>query len=325
MVHTTPSHDDARHSPSVVVPGNHDGVHLGHRALVALGKQVAGARADGGLSLVALTFDPHPATVLAPERAPTPLTSIGRRVELLRGAGADHVAVASFDATFASFEPEHFVRATLIDGFGAKAVIVGPDYRFGRARRGDLALLRELGALHGFEVHVAEPVLVGGERVSSTRVRALLTAGEIATATELLARFHDVDGTVVHGAARGRTIGFPTANLAPEPVLLPKDGVYAVIARTIGATTGRADGPLLRGVANLGVRPTFAAGRSVEAHFFDFEGDLYDARLRVAFCARLRDELRFSGVDALKAQIAADAAKARTILSSMEKEIGSWC
>ncbi|UJR84295.1 bifunctional riboflavin kinase/FAD synthetase [Sandaracinus amylolyticus] len=291
---------------TAVIPGNHDGVHAGHRALI----DEARRRADAaGLDVVPLTFDPHPLAVLAPERAPVPITTIARRIELLRAAGADDVAVARFDAAYAARTAEDFVDDVLVRELSAREVIVGPDFRFGAGRTGTIERLRELGASRGFGVTEVAPVeLPDVGRVSSTRVREALREGAIDRATRMLGRVHDVDGTIVEGFRRGRTIGFPTANLDCDPILMPADGVYAVIARVIAP---QRDPQLLRGVANLGTRPTFAAGRSVEVHLFDFTGDLYGARLRVGFVARLRAEQKFDGIDALRAQIAKDAQAAR--------------
>jgi riboflavin kinase/FMN adenylyltransferase len=292
---------------SVVVPGNHDGVHIGHQALFAHARTVAAREA---LEVVALTFDPHPLRELAPDRAPTPLTTIARRVQLLEAAGADRVEIARFDAAYAAQTAEEWVDAQLVRGLAARVLIVGPDFRFGRDRGGDLAQLEELGRARGFVVDVSSEVRLAGtgERVSSTAVRSALMRGDVTHAALLLGRPHLVDGVVVEGHKRGRTIGFPTANLAPDPILLPLDGVYAVRVQL-------ATGAWHDGVANLGTRPTFAAGRSLEAHLFDFDGDLYGARVSLAFIARLRDEQKFDGKDALIAQIRRDADAARALLA----------
>ncbi len=292
---------------SVVVPGNHDGVHLGHQALFAHARRVA---AGEGLAVVALTFDPHPLRELAPERAPMPLTTIARRVELLLAAGADRVEIAHFDAGYAAQTAEDWVDVRLVRELGARALIVGPDFRFGRDRGGDLARLEELGRARGFVVDVASEVRLPGtgERVSSTAVRSALMRGDVAHAAALLGRPHRVDGLVVEGHKRGRTIGFPTANLAPDPILLPLDGVYAVRLQL-------PDGSWKGGVANLGTRPTFAAGRSLEAHLFEFDGDLYGARASLEFVERIRDEKKFDGPEALVAQIRLDAEVARALLA----------
>ncbi len=297
----------------MVTPGNHDGVHLGHRALLAAARRIAD---PAGFAAVALTFDPHPAAVLAPDRAPALLTTIERRSELLRALGADEVVVQRCARAFASLAPEEFVRSVLVERLRARGVVVGADFRFGRGRSGDVTRLRELGGEHGFGVSTVDPVIVDGEVVSSTRVRAALVSGGVRDAATLLGRVHDVDGRVVRGDGRGRSIGVPTANLDCDPVLLPSDGVYAVVLRVHG------ERELLQGVANLGVRPTFAAGRSVEVHLFDIDRDLYDRRVRVGFVERLRSERKFDGIDALKAQIAQDVNDARARLAAADR--GEW-
>lgn len=310
---------------SVVTPGNHDGVHLGHRSLLrAAGERAASERATGAMRVVALTFDPHPATILAPERAPEMLTTIARRTELLRAFGADHVEAQRFDADFAQLEPEAFARTVLHDRLASASVVVGPDFRFGRRRAGDLETLRALGRQLDFDVIAVDPVLVDGEIVSSTAVRAALREGDVARASRLLGRIHDVDGEIVRGDQRGRTIGFPTANFSCDPVMLPADGVYAVVARRLD---GRIDGTaqeILLGVANSGLRPTVGAGRSLEAHFFDFDGDLYGARVRLGFVERLRGEQKLASLDALRSQIARDAASARAGLAACDRALWQW-
>lgn len=306
--------------PSVITPGNHDGVHLGHRALVAAARERA---SRDGLRTVALFFDPHSAAVLAPERAPTLLTLAARREAILRQAGADHVHVQRFDADFAKLSPEAFVEDILVAGLGARSLVVGPDFRFGHRRAGTLEMLRELGERHHFDVRAMNPVLRDGESISSTRVRRVLREGDVEEATAMLGRVHDVSGRVVEGDRRGRTIGFPTANLDCDAVQLPADGVYAVAVRIVDDSPA-ADGARLFGVANIGVRPTFAAGRSVEVHLFDFDRDIYGARLRVGFVARLRGEREFTGVDALVAQIGQDAESARAALAAANEETLAW-
>ncbi len=296
---------------SVVVPGNHDGVHLGHRALLSLARaRVADAR------VVALTFWPHPLALLRPERAPQAITSCERRLQLLRRAGADDAVVARFDRDYAAQTAEAWARDRLIGDLGACAVVVGPDYRFGKDRAGSPKLLRSLG----LEVIEAEPVDVAGDRVSSTRVRSALGDGDVALASELLGRPHDLAGTVVKGDQRGRSIGFPTANLAlgGDAGLVPRDGVYAVV----GLVRGERE-PLL-GAANLGTRPTFGAGRSIEVHFLDTDRDLYDRQVRIGFVARLRDEQKFDGIASLVAQLGQDVARAREVLAAADRQRWSW-
>lgn len=302
---------------SVVVPGNHDGVHLGHVALFARARALAASRGDA--RVVALTFDPHPLAFLAPERAPETLTTIARRTELLRRAGADEVVVARFDAPYAALDPIAFVERELVANLRACLVIVGADYRFGHGRGGDPRLLAELGARLGFDVEVIDAV--GADdvaRISSTTVRDALRSGDLARTSALLGRVHELEGVVVHGHERGRTIGFPTANLSGVRVMLPPDGVYAVLARVMDE--GRPGATCVRGMMNIGTRPTFDAGRSIEVHLFDFEGDLYGCTLRVGLVSRLRDEQRFAGVEALVAQLGRDASHARTALAAIAVE-----
>jgi riboflavin kinase/FMN adenylyltransferase len=238
----------------------------------------------------------------------------------LKDAGADDVTILPFDEAFARTSPRTFVENVLVRACHAKTVVVGPDFHFGHQRAGNVETRRALGAEHGFDVVVVPPVVLDGETVSSTRIRRALTEGSVDLATRLLTRVHDVAGKVITGQRRGRTIGFPTANLEIEPTMLPKDGVYAVAGRRLDAP----DAPRLFGVANLGVRPTLGAGRSVETHFFDFDGDLYGAHLRIGFVARLRDEKKFDGLDALVAQIREDAARAREITKAVPEEIVRW-
>jgi riboflavin kinase/FMN adenylyltransferase len=307
-----------RRSPSVVTPGNHDGVHLGHRALIDAAKRTAD---EHGWQTLAMCFDPHPTTILAPERAPILLTNMLRRVELLKGAGCDDVVVLPFDVDFAKTTPDAFVERVLLDACCAKGVVIGPDFHFGHKRSGNIVTLREWGARAGFTVEVVEPVMHEDESVSSTRIRRVLEEdGNVEDAALMMTRVHEVAGTVVRGDQRGREIGFPTANLDVEPLQLPKDGVYSVVARVLD----EADAPLLHGVANLGVRPTFDAGRSVEPHFFDFEGDLYGKRLRVGFVSRIRGERKFGGLQELRDQIERDCEQAKNALEEMDRELARW-
>jgi riboflavin kinase/FMN adenylyltransferase len=307
-----------RRAPSVVTPGNHDGVHLGHRALIDAAKRAAD---EHRWQTLAMCFDPHPTAILAPDRAPVLLTDMPRRVELLKGAGCDDVVVLPFDADFAQTSPDTFVERVLLDACHAKGVVIGPDFHFGHKRSGNIVTLREWGQRVGFTVEVVEPVTYEGESVSSTRIRRILKEdGNVEDAALMMTRFHEVTGTVVRGDHRGRKIGFPTANLDVEPLQLPKDGVYSVFGRVLD----EADAPLLRGVANLGVRPTFRAGRSVEPHFFDFEGDLYGKRVRVGFVSRIRGERQFEGLQELRDQIDRDCKAAENALEESNRELVRW-
>lgn len=303
--------------PTVVLPGNYDGVHAGHRALLARGREMADAL---GASVSALFFDPHPASVLRPGAAPASLTTVTRRSELLRGCGADHVVVRKFDAAFAALSPEAFVNDVLAAELGACGVVVGPDFRFGQGRKGDFAALTTLGRAAGMEAVAVEPVLHDGERVSSSGIRAALEKGRVSLATRMLLRVHDIEGMVVKGDQRGRTLGFPTANLQVDGSLMPADGIYAVVARCLD----RPDRPLWHGAASLGVRPTMNAGRSVEVHLLDVNEDLYDRPLRMGFVAHLRKEEKFDSLDALVVQMHADVKAARSILATTPEEVLSW-
>jgi len=311
----TQRNEPADSTPWVITPGNHDGVHLGHRALLRTARRIADAH---GFRVRALTFEPHPAALVDPKNAPEKITLQPRRAELLRGAGADSVFVQAFTAEFAAQSAEAFVDGLLAQH--ARALVVGPDFRFGKQRQGDVMLLRTLGEKHGFEVSIEEPVLQEGQRVSSSAIRNALREGDIAAANRMLCRFHEVSGTVVKGDQRGRTIGFPTANIAAEAVMPPTDGVYAVVARDLGAS----EREVFHGIANLGTRPTFGAGRSLEVYLFDFDRDIYGAQLRVGFVARIRGEQRFSGVAALKAQIERDCDQALQLLAARDKGLEAW-
>ena len=308
-------------APAVVTPGNYDGVHLGHRALVSEARLRA-ERDEPALRVVTMTFDPHPAHFVNPERAPPLLTTPAKRAELLRAAGVDHVEIVPFDDAFCALEPTAFVQDVLIGRLAARAVVVGEDFRFGAQRAGDVGLLAKLGAPHGLEVITVAPVTLDGRLVSSSQIRAALAAGDVVLAARMLTRVHDVERRVVRGDQRGRTIGFPTANLELQGMMPPADGVYAVAVRILDADG--LPGGMLWGVANLGVRPTVRAGRSMDVHILDFGGDLYERRLRVGFVARLRGEQKFSGLEALKAQIAKDVEAGRTALAACDARLLSW-
>lgn len=288
--------------PAAVAIGNFDGVHLGHRALIARAKQLAEAH---GARTVVLTFDPHPAMVFAPATAPKQLSSLARRIELLGEAGADMVVVEPFTRELANCAPSAFIEDVVLRSLRATAVVVGYDFSYGAQRAGSTEELRAQGDRAGVEVEVVPAFECAGEVASSTRIRGHLREGDLVAAERLLGRRWDVDGVVVHGAARGRTIGVPTANIAPHSDLPISGGIYAV--------TLRVDGAELPAVASLGTNPTFVEGgaQTLEVHVLDWDGDLYDREVRTTFVARLRDEAKYASVDALVAQIRADIAAAR--------------
>jgi riboflavin kinase/FMN adenylyltransferase len=299
------------HAPAwdgaAVAIGNFDGVHLGHRALIERARELAARR---GARAVALTFDPHPSSVLSPRGAPPRLASLDRRIELLGEAGADAVVVEPFTPELAQLSPEAFVDDILAKALRARAVVVGYDFTYGQRRAGNVDTLREHGARLGIEVAVIAPVEIGGEVASSSKIRAQLEAGDLPAAARLLGRPWDVDGVVVRGAQRGRAIGVPTANIDPASDLPLRPGIYAVRFTVDGAT--------YPAVASLGTNPTFvqAGALVLEVHVLDFDGDLYGRRARTTFVARLRDEATFPSVDALVDQIRRDIADARAALAA---------
>ncbi len=290
---------------SVVTLGAFDGVHVGHQALIARTTAAAARRA---LPAVAYTFDPHPAKILAPKMAPRTLTSLEERVRLLRAYGIDSVVVEPFDAAFAEVTADEWVERFLFDRLRPVSVVVGFNFSYGKGRGGNPDHLTAAGAGLGFTVDVVAPVVLDGAVVSSTRVRELLLEGNVEGAALLLGRPFAVTGKVVPGDRRGRTIGFPTANVEPDHELLPEHGVYA---SRVDLGDRRVDS-----VTNIGRRPTFSGRHvTVESYLLDWEGDLYGAAVRVELIARLREERRFDGVDALKAQLAHDVEHARRALT----------
>jgi len=334
-------HDARNATPApngrVVVIGNFDGVHRGHQTV--LSRAAALATGTPHPELTVLTFEPHPAAVLGAS-APARLTRLSRKVELLSNHGVDLVVAQAFDARFAALGPEQFVDDVLVSALSAKVVAVGWDFRFGARRAGDIAMLRSLGLRpggRGFAVEVQDVVADEKGPLSSTRVRNALSRGDLDDARAVLGRPHAIEGVVVAGDKRGRTIGFPTANVGDVEEALPAHGVYAVVCDAApGSTRAGAGGStemraLARGVANVGLRPTVSGGGghpSIEVHLFDLPPDrfdLYGDAIRVHFIARLREERRFPGLDALRAQIVEDAASARTITSVIaEPASGCW-
>jgi riboflavin kinase/FMN adenylyltransferase len=293
--------------PTAVALGVFDGIHLAHRKILTTA--VARAR-EARLLALACTFDPNPVQVLQPERAPIPITTLEERLALIAETGVDATVVLAFTLALASMEPESFVKDALVGRLGAREVVVGYNHTFGRGARGDARMLQALAGPLGLQAHVVAPLLVDGVPVSSTEVRAALRAGEVDRAQRYLGRPYAIGGEVIGGAGRGRSLGFPTANVRPDrPLLLPV-GVYACWAEVRGAGHPA--------VVNIGIRPTFGeATVVVEAHLLDFSGVLYGQPVRLAFLARLRDERKFPGPEALREQIAQDIAQARRCLSNV--------
>jgi len=295
---------------SVVAIGTFDGVHVGHQAVLAEARNVAGGL---GVPSVVAIFDRHPASVVRPESAPRLLTDLHHRIELLDATGVDLCYVVRFDEERSMQEPEEFVRDVIAGRLAAKALVVGEDFHFGRRRRGDTAVLGDLESVYGFKV-IGLP-LVGREAaagvVSATAVREALGRGDVTRAADMLGRFHEVRGVVEHGDHRGRTIGFPTANVAvPGDVALPGDGVYAGWYEDPSGEEHRA-------AINLGKRPTFYDHnglRLLEAHLLDFDGDLYGQHAKVRFKTWLRGEVKFPSIDALVERLRRDVADAREAL-----------
>jgi riboflavin kinase/FMN adenylyltransferase len=303
--------------PVALTIGNFDGIHRGHQAMLAC--LVAEARRRGLASCV-LTFEPHPLEFFERSRrpsrgpagarpAPTRLTSLREKLELLAANGVERVHVQRFVRSFAALAPDAFVEQILLNKLRARWLLIGEDFRFGAGRSGNLALLKELMARHGCEVRTMPTVAQAGARVSSSAVRAALASGDLATAEALLARPYSISGRVIHGRKLGRELGFATANVQLKHNRPPLTGIYAVRVHGVGATARPA-------VASLGVRPTItASGRAVlEVHLFDFSGDLYDAHVRVEFLHKIRDEEKFPDLGSMKAQIARDCEAARSFL-----------
>ena len=301
----------ALRSPAVAI-GNFDGVHLGHRALLEEALRIT--QSSGG-ETVALTFDPHPARFFAPSLAPPMLTPLGRRIELLQEAGAQVVLVEPFTAEFAGILAEDFVENVLVKDIGARHVVVGADFSFGKNRRGNTSLLASVGRRLGMGVSVVPQVTANGLVCSSTKIREFVLEGRVEGASLLLGRPFEIDGKVVRGAGRGRTLGVPTINVAHEGEILPRPGVYAGRARRIDPIQG--DPTWLAAAISIGSNPTFTKPGDpemfVEAHLLDFSGDLYDATMRLGFVAHLREQRRFASVDELVAAIQRDIARTREI------------
>jgi riboflavin kinase / FMN adenylyltransferase len=293
------------HPRPVVALGNFDGVHLGHRAIFRTA--IDRARAERGTAF-ALTFEPLPAKVLAPDRAPRLILTADDKIELLSRTGLDGVIVMHFTRELSMLTPREFVRDYIMGKIGACAVVVGHSVSFGHNRAGNASVMVDLGREFGFDVTVVGPVRAAGIEVSSTRVRELIDAADLKSAAELLGRYHFLSGQVVRGRERGRTIGFPTANLESETECVPPDGVYA--------TRVVLEDGMYPGITNIGMRPTFAESqRAIESHIFDFNRDLYGMRIKLEFVERVRSERKFESAKELGEQIARDIRRVKEILA----------
>lgn len=308
MIHYPEDQRPARWVEPVLALGNFDGLHRGHVKIIERIRR--GASERGGVPVV-LTFDPHPPRVLRPDKAPPLLMTKAQKLEALEHAGIAGVAVVRFTTDLARWEPEMFVRSVLVDWLRVAEVWVGADFLFGRDRSGNFSLLRTLGQKYGFRAEKIDPIRYKEFVVSSTRIRRLVAEGRVDEAGALLGHQYGIGGTVVHGANRGRELGFPTANIETPNELVPPHGVYATFLRV--------DGVVRSSVTNIGVRPTFGdqPAATVETHVLGEVGDLYGKDVRLSFVQRLRDERRFPDVDALREQIAADLRRAARLFDRL--------
>ncbi len=293
------------HHGCVATIGNFDGVHLGHQAVLG---QLAEKAAELALPALVMTFEPYPQEFFSTDAAPPRLTRLREKLLILRRYALDRVLCLRFNAALAAMEPEAFIEQVLIGQLGVRYLVIGDDFRFGRARRGDLAMLQAFGREHGFQVVRMHTFDIDGQRVSSTLIREALSRGDLARADTMLGRDYRMAGRVVRGDQRGRRIGFPTANIYLHRQVSPLTGVYAV------EVFGLQEEPL-PGVANIGSRPTVDGARCLlEVHLLDFDADIYGRHVQVSFVKKLRDEQRFDSLDALKTQITRDEAQARDCL-----------
>jgi riboflavin kinase/FMN adenylyltransferase len=297
-----------RWTQPVLALGNFDGLHRGHRKILDRVQRVA---AERGATSVVMTFDPHPPRIVRPDKAPPVLMTKAQKLEALASVGLHGTAIVRFTLELSRWDPETFVRSVLVEWLRVAEVWVGANFLFGHDRAGNFSLLRALGGRYGFKAEKIDPVRYKDFVVSSTRIRRLVAEGRVDEAGALLGHQYYIDGTVVHGDGRGRTIGFATANLCSENELLPPYGVYA--------TTATIEGVARPSITNIGVRPTVdASGRArTETHIFGVDRDLYGTAIRLGFVQRLRDERAFDSVDALRSQIAADCARARVLFDRL--------
>ena len=295
----------------IVTLGNFDGVHLGHQKIIR--RVIEKARELGGISVV-YTFHPHPMKVLHPDRPLPLITTEEQKIAIIEKLGVDMIICAPFDREFSEIRAVEFVDEILVRGVGAKAVYVGFNYAFGKNREGNTDYLEKVGPRKGFKVEIVEPVILDNEPVSSSRIRRSIKEGRVDLASRMLDRPFNIEGKVIEGHRRGKQLGYPTANVILNGDLLPAPGVYVVRVRVPGE-----DKPL-GGMANLGTNPTFGdVGLSFETHIFDFHADIYGKKMRVDFLARLRNEVRFSSVEALVDQLKEDEEASREFLQKNEK------
>ncbi len=295
------------HRGSVVTIGNFDGIHRGHQAVI---RQLHALARRHDAPTTVFTFDPLPGEYFQGDKAPARLTTLREKFIQFDRLGVDQMLSVAFDARFAAITAQQFIDEILVNGLEAQAVVVGDDFRFGKGREGDFEMLRRAGARHGFEVLDTATVTEDGERISSTRIRQALAAGDLALAAALLGRPYSMSGRVVHGEKLGRTIGFPTANIRIHRSVSPLKGVFAVEVECIGY-----------GVTNVGTRPTVdGKGFLVETHLLDFDGDLYGRHINIRWLKKLRSEQKFDSLDALKAQIGRDIDAARAYFRRLESQ-----
>jgi riboflavin kinase / FMN adenylyltransferase len=309
VIHFPDDQRPSRWAHPVLALGNFDGVHRGHQKILERLRRVALER---GATSVVMTFDPHPPRVVRPDKAPLLLMTKAQKLDAIAAAGIQGAAILRFTPEISRWDPETFVTTILVDWLQVSEVWVGANFLFGHDRAGNFSLLRALGARYGFKAEKIDPIRYKDFVVSSTRVRRLVAEGRVDEAGALLGHQYYVDGTVVRGDGRGKTIGFPTANLCTDNELLPPFGVYATMTTT-------ADGVVRPSVTNVGVRPTVdSSGRAaVETHIFNFDKDLYGGSIRVGFVQRLRDERMFESLAALRTQIGADCDRARALFDRL--------
>jgi len=300
----------AADTPIALTIGNFDGVHLGHQAMLA---KLRDAAARHGAPACVMTFEPHPREFFAPDKAPTRLTSLREKLELIAAHGIDRAFVCRFNYEFAQHTAQDFIERTLVRGLGVRWLQVGDDFRFGARRAGDFVMLKQAASRHGFEVEAMASVTLGGERVSSTAVRNALVAGNLDYAAQLLGRPYSISGRVVHGDGVGTKLGFPTANIQMKHNRPPLNGIFVVEFSGVEAHP-------LRGVASLGIRPTLKhQGQPVlEVHVFDFNGDLYGRHVRVDFLHKLRDEEKYADLETLTRQIGLDVENSKAFFSRQD-------